>query len=138
MDLLLKRAELCDDKAMQSVALFNMGKMLYYQGNKDKGYEFMEQAVAMMEKTDYPYKYDNLRYNYNTLLIFQESDRRSEEALKTLAALERIVTEETGSEIPMEGLSGKEKRRCTPITLWFFSGWGGRKRLTAITGYFCQ
>lgn len=50
MDLLLKRAELCDDKAMQSVALFNMGKMLYYQGNKDKGYEFMEQAVAMMEK----------------------------------------------------------------------------------------
>ena len=70
----------------------------------------MEQAVAMMEKTDYPYKYDNLRYNYNTLLIFQESDRRSEEALKTLAALERIVTEETGSEIPMEGLSGKEKK----------------------------
>ena len=110
VDLLLKRAELCDDKAMQSVALFNMGKMLYYQGNKDKGYEFMEQAVAMMEKTDYPYKYDNLRYNYNTLLIFQESDRRSEEALKTLAALERIVTEETGSEIPMEGLSGKEKK----------------------------
>lgn len=44
------------------------------------------------------------------MLIFQESDRRSEEALKTLVALERIVTEETGSEIPMEGLSGKEKK----------------------------
>ena len=46
---------------MQSVALFNMGKMLYYQGNKEKGYEFMLQAVERMEKTDYKYKYDNLR-----------------------------------------------------------------------------
>lgn len=98
----------------------------------------MEQAVAMMEKTDYPYKYDNLRYNYNTLLIFQESDRRSEEALKTLAALERIVTEETGSEIPMEGLSGKEKKAMYAHYAVVLSGWGGRKRLTAITGYFCQ
>ena len=108
--LLLKRAEQCGDKAMQSVALFNMGKMLYYQGNKEKGYEYLEQAIEMMSKTDYRYKYDNLRYDYNTLLIFQKSDRRNEEALRTLAALEKVVTEETGSETPMEGLSAKEKK----------------------------
>ena len=95
---------------MQSVALFNMGKMLYYQGNKEKGYEYLEQAIEMMSKTDYRYKYDNLRYDYNTLLIFQKSDRRNEEALRTLAALEKVVTEETGSETPMEGLSAKEKK----------------------------
>ena len=108
--LLLKRAEQCGDKAMQSVALFNLGKMLYYQGNKEKGYEYLEQAIEMMSKTDYRYKYDNLRYDYNTLLIFQKSDRRNEEALRTLAALEKVVTEETGSETPMEGLSAKEKK----------------------------
>lgn len=108
--LLLKRAEQCGDKAMQSVALFNMGKMLYYQGNKEKGYEYLEQAIEMMSKTDYRHKYDNLRYDYNTLLIFQKSDRRNEEALRTLAALEKVVTEETGSETPMEGLSAKEKK----------------------------
>lgn len=83
----------------------------------------------MMSKTDYRYKYDNLRYDYNTLLIFQKSDRRNEEALRTLAALEKVVTEETGSETPMEGLSAKEKKQCMPIMLSFFSvGAGGRGR----------
>lgn len=43
--LLLKRAEQCGDKAMQSVALFNMGKMLYYQGNKEKGYEYLNRRL---------------------------------------------------------------------------------------------
>ncbi len=32
-----KKGKQCGDKAMQSVALFNMGKMLYYQGNKGEG-----------------------------------------------------------------------------------------------------
>ena len=60
VEMLLKKSKQCGNEAMQSVALFNMGKMLYYQGNKEKGYEFMLQAVELMEKTDYKYKYDNL------------------------------------------------------------------------------
>lgn len=110
VDMLMKKAEQCGNKEMQSVALFNMGKMLYYQGNKDKGYDYMQRAADLMEQTDYTYKYDNLRYNYNTLLTFQELDRRSEDALCTLEALQKVVTGETGSETPMEGLGEKEKK----------------------------
>lgn len=110
VDMLMKKAEQCGNKEMQSVALFNMGKMLYYQGNKDKGYDYMQRAADLMEQTDYTYKYDNLRYNYNTLLTFQELDRRSEDALRTLEALQKVVTEETGSETPIEGLGEKEKK----------------------------
>lgn len=110
VDMLMKKAEQCGNKEMQSVAMFNMGKMLYYQGNKDKGYDYMQRAADLMEQTDYTYKYDNLRYNYNTLLTFQELDRRSEDALRTLEALQKVVTGETGSETPMEGLDEKEKK----------------------------
>lgn len=110
VDMLMKKAEQCGNKEMQSVAMFNMGKMLYYQGNKDKGYGYMQRAVDLMEQTDYKYKYDNLRYNYNTLLTFQELDRRNEEALRTLEALQKVVSGETGSETPMEGLDDKEKK----------------------------
>ncbi len=71
VDMLLKNAERCGNKEMRSVGLFNMGKMLYYQGNKDKGYEMMRKAAALMEETDYKYKYDNLSYNYNTLIVLK-------------------------------------------------------------------
>ena len=110
VDELMKKAKQCANKEMQSVAMFNMGKMLYYQGNKEKGYDYMQRAADLMEQTDYKYKYDNLRYNYNTLLTFQELDRRSEEALRTLEALQAVVAGETGTETPMEGLSEKEKK----------------------------
>lgn len=110
VDMLMKKAEQCGNKEMQSVAMFNMGKMLYYQGNKYRGYDYMQRAVGLMEQTDYKYKYDNLRYNYNTLLTFQERDGRNEEALHTLESLQKIVTGETGSETPMEGLDEKEEK----------------------------
>lgn len=110
VDMLMRKAEQCGNKEMQSVAMFNMGKMLYYQGGKNKGYGYMQRAVDLMEQTDYKYKYDNLRYNYNTLLTFQEQDRHNEEALRTLEALQKVVSGETGSETPMEGLDEKEKK----------------------------
>lgn len=110
VEMLLKKARQCGDEAMQSVALFNMGKMIYYQGNKEKGYEFMQRAVGLMEQSDYKYKFDNLRYNYNTLLVFQVFDHHPEEALQTLEALEKVVTKQTGTEIRMEGLDEKEQK----------------------------
>ena len=36
VEMLLKKSKQCGNEAMQSVALFNMGKMLYYQGNKER------------------------------------------------------------------------------------------------------
>lgn len=110
VDKLLKKAEQCGNKGMQSIALFNMGKMLYYQGNKEKGYDYMQRAVTLMEESEYKLKYDNLRYNYNTLIVCQQLDRRNEEALQTLKALEKIVTKETGGETSVEGLGEKEKK----------------------------
>lgn len=110
VDMLMKKAKACGNKEMHSVALFNMGKMLYYQGNKDKGYDYIQRAAELMEQTDYKYKYDNLRYNYTTLLTFQELDRRNEDALCTLEALQKVVVGETGGETPMGGLNEKEKK----------------------------
>ncbi len=110
VEMLLKKAEACGNEAMQSVALFNMGKMLYYQGNKDKGYQYMQQAAEQMSRTNYKYKYDNLRYNYNTLLVFQELDNRSEEALRTLDALEKIVTENMSDVAELDGIDEKERK----------------------------
>ena len=110
IDTLLKKAEQCGNAPMKAVGLFNMGKMLYYQGNKDKGYELMNEAAAQMEQTDYRLKYDNLRYHYNTLFAFLLRDCRYEEALATLETLKKVVTSQTGAEIPMEGLADKEKK----------------------------
>ena len=59
---LMALAKKLKDKSMESIALFNMGKSLFHQGDKERGYEYMEQGAAMMDDTDYRLKYDNLRY----------------------------------------------------------------------------
>ena len=108
VDMLLQKARNYGSVEMESVALFNMGKMVYQQGVKDKGYGLMEEAVRLMESTDYKYKYDNLRYNYNTLLVFREKDRLYGEALSTLERLGRVVTRNTGQEVYVAGMEAKE------------------------------
>lgn len=121
VELLLKKAKECGDEAMQSVALFQMGRMLYYEGNKERGYEYMRQAAEQMARTDYKYKYDNLYYDYNTLLVFQEWDKRSEEALQTLEALERVVAGNATDAVEMNGLGRKERKNLLihrAIVLW--------------------
>lgn len=108
--LLLKKAEECGNVEMKSVALFNMGKMLYYQEDKQRGYEMINEAISLMKRTDYKYKYDNLRYNYNTLLIMQQRDKRYEDALRTLEELDKVVTEATNAEPGIGNLAEKEKK----------------------------
>lgn len=105
---LLHKAESCGNKAMRSVALFNMGKMLYYQESKERGYEMMHLAARLMEEADYKYKYDNLRYDYNSLFILQKHDKRFKEALETLERLERVVNASTEKEPEIKGLNDKE------------------------------
>lgn len=108
VERLQEKAKACGSKAMQSVALFNMGKMAYYQEDKEKGYELIGEAVALMEDTDYKYKYDNLRYDYNTLFIMQQRDRRLEDALHTLERLEKVVMASTAEEPEIRELNEKE------------------------------
>lgn len=108
VELLLSEARKCGDKAMESVALFNLGKMAYYEEDKKKGYGLMLDAVRIMEESRYLYKYDNLRYNYNTLLVLQQKDGLWDEALKTLGRLEKVVTAGMGGEPDIDGLAEKE------------------------------
>jgi putative uncharacterized protein (fragment) len=108
--LLLQKAKACGNKEMESIALFNMGKMIYYQEDKKQGYELMNEAIELMKNTDYKYKYDNLRYNYNTLLIMQQRDNQYEKALKTLDLLEEIVTKDMEGTTDIGSLTDKEKK----------------------------
>ncbi|WP_455626365.1 AraC family transcriptional regulator, partial [Parabacteroides sp.] len=110
IELLLKKSEECGNVVMQSIAQFNMGKMLYYQEDTRRGYEMVNKAIELMKNSDYKYKYDNLRYNYNTLLIMQQRDQLYTEALHTLDLLESIVTESTDLEPSIEGLADKERK----------------------------
>lgn len=107
---LLERARRCGNDAMQSVALFNMGKSVYYQGNKDEGYRLMRRAVTLMERTGYKLKFDNLRYNYNTLATFYEHDGRNTEALHTLDAWEALLGKSTGKEKEVDGIGMKDRK----------------------------
>lgn len=108
--LLLQKAEECGNMEMKSIALFNMGKMLYYQEDKPRGYELIKEAIDLMKQTDYKYKYDNLRYDYNSLFIMQQRDKDYEDALATLEELEKVVTEATREEPVIEGLADKERK----------------------------
>jgi hypothetical protein len=109
-ELLLRKARACNDTAMESVALFNMGKMLCYQEDKERGYGLIRDAIALMEGADYKYKYDNLRYDYNTLLILLQRDGRLEEAVGVLDDLERIIGSSSEGVPSIGGLYEKEHK----------------------------
>ncbi|MCD7938455.1 MAG: helix-turn-helix transcriptional regulator [Tannerellaceae bacterium] len=105
---LLDKAEETGNREMKSVALFSMGKMIYDEEDKLRGYQLIKEAIEEMTLSDYKYKYDNLRYNYNTLLRMQQRDGYFEEALETLDALESVVTAATSEEPHIAGLDEKE------------------------------
>lgn len=50
--------------------------MMYYQGEKERAYKYLNEAITMMEGTDYDLKYDNLRYYYNTIILYLLWDER--------------------------------------------------------------
>ena len=104
----LARAE--GDEAMESIALFNLGKSLYYQGDAARAYDYMEQGARMMEASAYSLKYDNLRYEYKTLAMFYERDGRYDDVLRILDAWEKVVAGSTGEETRIDGLADGELR----------------------------
>lgn len=107
---LMELAKKLDDKPMESIALFNMGKSLHYQGDKERGYKYMEQGAEMMASTNYRLKYDNLRYEYKTLVMFYERDGRYTDVLRVLDAWEKIVSASTGTEPAIDGLDDSERK----------------------------
>ena len=107
--LLLKEAEAEKDAPMQSVALFAIGKSLRYQGDTARAYDYMQRAIHAMEASDYAYKFDNLRYEYNTLFLFLLNEHRYEEALAVLGKLEKIV-DASGDGKEIAGLASKERK----------------------------
>lgn len=111
VELLLKKAKECGDRAMHSTALFELGKMMYYQGENERAYKYLYEALSMMENADYDLKYDNLRYYYNTIILYLLWDERLTEALDALDKLEATILSETGKETYMSGLKEKELKR---------------------------
>lgn len=109
-ELLLRKARACNNTAMESVALFNMGKMLCYQEDKERGFGLMRKAIALMEHSDYKYRYDNLRYDYHTLLVLLQRDGRFEEAVGVLDDLERVIGSASDGVPSIHGLYEKERK----------------------------
>ncbi len=107
---LMNEAKLANDKGMESVAMFYLGKSLYEQNAKERGYAYMLQALEMMEKSHYDRKYDNLRADCNDLLIYYERDRKYKEALRILEKLEKYLDARNANETDMDGLY--EQERC--------------------------
>lgn len=108
--LLLHNAKTASDKGMESIALFYLGKSLFEQGTKERGYAYMLQALDMMEKSNYDRKYDNLRADCNDLLICYEQDKRYVDALRMLDKLKGYLDARMPGETEMEGLH--EQERC--------------------------
>lgn len=107
---LREKAEATRDTAMQAIAGFNMGKSLYYQGQKEKGIRIMTGAAGLMSRTGYKYKFDNLRYYYNTLILFFEWEKEYENALAAIDSLEQVVDKGIEAGTEMAGLAEKEQK----------------------------
>lgn len=108
IELLLEKSQTVNNQEMQSIAYFNMGKTLYYQADKKRGYHYIKKAILLMKESDYKYKYDNLRYNYNTLFIMQERDKLYEDALETLLELQKVIDVTTDNVPGIQNLEEKE------------------------------
>lgn len=79
------------NKPMEAISLFEMGLSMSRRSNQADGIEKMLKANAMMENCNYRRKYDNLRYEYEGLIMELRKANRYDEALDMCARLEKIV-----------------------------------------------
>jgi pentatricopeptide repeat protein len=111
INLLFKVSDKEGSRVMESIAMFCIGKMLYHQGDKERAFYHLNEAVKMMEESDYKYKFDNLTYEYNMLLVLLMREGNYEEALKVLDKLQLLTSGgDEGDVVKMENLSDKEKK----------------------------
>ena len=94
---LYEKAGAAGNAPFQSIALFNLGKTAYLQEDKQQGYNLMEEAVRIMEDCSYEYRYDNLSYNLNTLILYKLRDGENEQALNWLQRAEKLERQEDAS-----------------------------------------
>lgn len=138
VEQLMELARRLGDRPMESIALFNLGKSLHYQGDKERDYRYMEQGVAMMAATDYRLKYDNLRYEYKTLVLFYERDGRYDDVLRILDTWEEIVSASTGSEPAIDGLDASERKDLCAMRTVALSRLGRKAEAAESYRQFCR
>ena len=107
---LYDKAGACGNAPMQSVALFNLGKTAYLQEDKQQGYRLMEEAVQIMESSEYEYRYDNLTYNLNTLILYNLRDGQNEQALNWLQRAQNLEKEEDKAGRETDAVAKRQNR----------------------------
>lgn len=107
---LYDKAGAAGNAPLQSIALFNLGKTAYLQEDRQQGYRLMEEAVQIMESSDYEYRYDNLSYNLNTLILYKLRDGENEQALQWLQRAEKLEKEEDKAGREMDAVAMRQAR----------------------------
>ena len=74
---------------MQSVVVFNEGKIAHSGGFTDKSYQMLRQAINLAKKATTPKKYEDIYYYYITLIKMMQEDHR--DGLATIGELEQFV-----------------------------------------------
>ena len=74
---------------MQSVVVFNEGKIAHSGGFTDKSYQMLRQAINLAKKGTTPKKYEDIYYYYITLIKMMQEDHR--DGLATIGELEQFV-----------------------------------------------
>ncbi len=83
------------DITYMSLARFVRGKNKYSQGDKEEGYRMCLEAVEMMKKSDFQYKYKELTTFYANLAKMYRTDGRYEDALRMSEAQEQSILGDT-------------------------------------------
>lgn len=96
------KAEECHNKVMVSVAMFELGSTLCTQGKRDTGLKMMLEANMVMEANDYKHKYDNLRYQYETLVLEFRKAQDNKQALAMCEKLKGVIGKYDKGVKPME------------------------------------
>ena len=83
------------DITYMSLARFVRGKNKYSQGDKEEGYRMCLEAVEMMKRSDFQYKYKELTTFYANLARMYRTDGRYEDALRMSEAQEQSILGDT-------------------------------------------
>lgn len=84
-----------NDITYMALARFMRGKNKYSQGYKEAGYKMCAEAVEMMKKSDFQYKFKELTTFYALLARMYRADERFEDALRMSEAQEQSILEDT-------------------------------------------
>lgn len=82
--------QLADHECLAAVPYFK-GKVAYYSGDKEKGFELIRLAIEMMKKTNEGMNYDYLMYFYNNLVKLLQRNHKGRDALATLNEMGELM-----------------------------------------------